>query len=240
MNKTYDEGMALVDGLLEHMPAHKCHVVLCAPAPYLHAAGNRVSKHKCVFVAGQDCSAHVSGAYTGEVAAPMLASVGCKYVVVGHSERREFHREGPEELAQKTDRALEAGLIPIFCCGEPLKIRESGKHLAFVRKQLKASLSHLIPDQALQIVVAYEPIWAIGTGLTASPEQAQEMHEAIRKLMGTMWGKRVANKISILYGGSVNPGNAHALFAQADVDGGLVGGASLKASDFHAIIAALG
>ena len=170
----------------------------------------------------------------------MLASVGVKYVILGHSERRQYYGETNHLLAQKIDRVLGTDVLPIFCCGEALEIREAGQHVAFVGEQLRESLFHLSAEQMAKVIIAYEPIWAIGTGVTASKEQAQEMHREIRQLIAAQYSPELADAIPILYGGSVKPANAEALFAQADVDGGLVGGASLKAPDFCAIIHSFG
>jgi triosephosphate isomerase len=187
-------------------------------------------------IAAQNCFYKNSGAYTGEISPEMLADLGIDYVILGHSERREYFHETNEELAQKTDAALENGLSVIFCCGEPLSIRKEGTQNAYVSKQLEEGLFHLDKEQLKNIVIAYEPIWAIGTGETASPEQAQEMHAHIRSLLQDKYGKQASENISILYGGSVKPDNAKEIFGQKDVDGGLVGGASLKADMFGEII----
>jgi triosephosphate isomerase (TIM) len=239
MNMTLVEGESLVHNLLDMLPEERGEVILCVPFVLVHRIVQLVGNTPRMMVAAQDCSAKVSGAYTGEVNAAQIASVGAKYVVIGHSERREYHNETNAILAEKVNRAFESGLTPIFCCGEPLKVREQEKHVAWVKKQIKQGIGHLTAEQALRLVVAYEPIWAIGTGLTASPAQAQETHAAIRKLLAGLWGKRIAGKIPILYGGSVGAGNAAELFSQEDVDGGLVGGASLKAGDFSTIAGAL-
>ena len=189
-----------------------------------------------VFLAAQNVSEHVSGAYTGDVSVEMLKSVGVTHVVLGHSERRTYHNETNEQLAKRVDLALDGDLTPIFCCGESLDVRESGKHEAFVTNQLAESLFHLNEEQIQKIVIAYEPIWAIGTGVTASTEQAQEMHKTLRGFLASKYGQEVADEISILYGGSAKPSNAPELFSQPDVDGGLIGGASLKSRDFVDII----
>ena len=181
----------------------------------------------------------IRDSYTGETSAEMLKSLGLKYVVLGHSERREYYHEDNVLLAAKTDMALANGLRPIFCCGEPLEVREAGSQNDYVAKQLEESLFHLGPETMFGFVIAYEPIWAIGTGKTASSEQAQEMHAHIRSVLASKYGKDVADSISILYGGSVKAGNAIELFSQPDVDGGLVGGASLVAAEFAGIINAL-
>jgi triosephosphate isomerase len=189
-------------------------------------------------VAAQNCHQKESGAYTGEISASMLSALGIDHVIIGHSERREYFHETNAILAQKVDVALKHGLGPIFCCGEPLDIRQAGNHVAHVKTQLQEGLFHLDKADLLKIIVAYEPIWAIGTGVTASREQAQEMHQEIRTMLADQYGQDIADQIPILYGGSVNAGNASDLFSQPDVDGGLVGGASLKEADFAAIIQA--
>ena len=185
-----------------------------------------------MFLAAQNCNEHDSGAYTGEISVDMLKSVGATYVILGHSERREYFNENNQQLAAKVSKVLEQGLTPIFCCGEPLAIREQGDPYSYVNKQIEESLFHLASDEINQVVIAYEPIWAIGTGKTASSEQAQQMHKSIRDFLANQYGKERAENISILYGGSCKPDNARELFSQEDVDGGLIGGASLKSRDF--------
>ncbi len=189
--------------------------------------------------AAQNCHHKTAGAYTGEVSVEMLQSIGVNYCVIGHSERREYNGETNAMLAEKVNLCLETGITPIFCCGEPLDIRESGTQNEFVAAQLKESLFHLPAERIKELVIAYEPIWAIGTGKTASTEQAQEIHRFLRSVLAEKYGEELANEIPILYGGSVKAGNAAELFACPDVDGGLVGGASLVAGDFIAIIKAL-
>ena len=184
------------------------------------------------FVAAQDVSAHNKGAYTGEVSAGMLQSISIKHVLIGHSERREYHNENAALLLQKVKEALANNLQPIFCCGEPLEIREAGNQNDYVAKQLEEVLFQLNAEELKNIIIAYEPIWAIGTGKTASSDQAQEMHAHIRTVIKSKIGEAASNNISILYGGSVKGSNAEEIFSKADVDGGLVGGASLDADDF--------
>jgi len=186
-------------------------------------------------VGAQNCSEHESGAYTGEISAPMLKSIGIPYVILGHSERRQYFGEDGKLLAKKVDVALKYGLTPIFCCGEPLEVRESNGHEALVKKQVEESLFHLDATGLQKVVIAYEPVWAIGTGKTATAQQAQDMHAVIRKHLASKYGEAIASSISILYGGSVNAANAKELFSCADVDGGLVGGASLKSREFTEI-----
>ena len=236
MNKTYQEGRNLAKAIAEGMGKTNALVILGTPAIHLKTVGNIVKKVPKLELAAQNCHQAESGAYTGELSADMIRSVGAKYVILGHSERRQYFKESNKLLAEKVDIVLSKGLIPIFCCGESLSIREAGTHIDFVKKQLEASLFHLTPEQFSKIIIAYEPIWAIGTGVTASPDQAQDMHRAIRKLLADKYGPAIAEGTSILYGGSVKPSNAKELFKRADVDGGLVGGASLKAADFIQII----
>ena len=204
--------------------------------PFVYLSELAGKKDSAVTVVAQNCADKESGAYTGEISVSMIKSVGAKYVILGHSERREYFNEGHELLAAKVNTVLGKRLIPIFCCGEPLAIREAGTHVAHVKKQLEDSLFHLKKNAFSKIIIAYEPIWAIGTGVTASPQQAQDMHKAIRALLADKYGATVADGTSILYGGSVKPANAKEIFGQPDVDGGLVGGASLKAADFLQII----
>ena len=235
MNKTIEEGKALTSEVV-NMVADELRddvrVVLCPPFVHLTTVLSLTKGASQIAVGAQNCNEHPSGAYTGEVAANMLTSVGVSYVILGHSERREYYGESNELLAKKVNAVLEADLIPIFCCGEPLQIREQGKQDDYVNQQIQATLFHLAPEQFSQVVVAYEPIWAIGTGKTASSDQVQEMHATIRKQILEKYGENIANDISILYGGSVKPGNAKELFSCLDVDGGLIGGASLKSRDF--------
>lgn len=241
MNCTYQQGEELLDNILGANISLADHrqVVFAVPFPYLIMANSEVADEKNYFIAAQNCYHKKSGAYTGEVSAEMLHSIGIKYCILGHSERREYFQESNKMLAEKLDLCLEYGITPIFCCGEPLGIREAGTQNAYVEVQLKESLFHL-PDSAIsKIVIAYEPIWAIGTGKTASSDQAQEMHAHLRSVLAKQYGPLLANNISILYGGSVKANNAKDLFARPDVDGGLVGGASLNAEEFIAIINAL-
>lgn len=241
MNLTLTEGLALTDGLYQQPPQLAAHqqVVLSVPFPYLQVVQNRLAGQANSFVAAQNCYHKANGAYTGEVSAAMLQSLELHYVVIGHSERREYFAEDNATLAAKVDMAMAHGLHPIFCCGEPLVIREAETQNSFVETQLRESLFHLSAEQITGFVIAYEPIWAIGTGKTASSQQAQEMHQHIRSVLAAQYGAAVADSISILYGGSVKAANAKEIFSQSDVDGGLVGGASLVAAEFTAIIAAL-
>jgi triosephosphate isomerase len=213
--------------------------VIAVPAPYLILAQQKLAGKANFFVAAQNCYTKKSGAYTGETSVEMLQSIGIPYVLIGHSERREYFNETNALLADKVNIALEYGITPIFCCGEALDIREANTQNDFVSQQLAESLFHLSAEQLQKTVIAYEPIWAIGTGKTASSQQAQEMHAHIRSVLAAKYGGSVANTISILYGGSVKGSNAVELFSQSDVDGGLVGGASLNADEFTIIINAL-
>lgn len=213
--------------------------VFGVPFPYLLLAKDKVKDKQGFFIAAQNCYTKESGAFTGEVSAPMLSSCNIEYVIIGHSERREYFNEDNKMLSQKVDVCLKNNLKPIFCCGESLEIRESEKQDEFVENQLKESLFHLESSAIQNFVIAYEPIWAIGTGKTASAEQAQEMHAHIRSIVASKYGKEIAQTISILYGGSVKASNAKEIFGKPDVDGGLVGGASLNASEFAEIIGSL-
>ena len=241
MNLTLTEGEALLDAInaKPHSLAPNQEAIFAVPFPYISMAQAKVGAKSNVYVAAQNCSNKLSGAYTGEVSVTMLQSMCVKYVVIGHSERREYFNESNELLAQKVDICLENKTTPIFCCGEPLEIRESATQNEYVAKQLSESLFHLTEDAISHVVIAYEPIWAIGTGKTASSDQAQEMHSFIRSHIASKYGASLADSISILYGGSVKSANAVEIFGQSDVDGGLVGGASLIADEFVAIINAL-
>lgn len=238
MNLMPEEGVALTKQLSELQVPKGVKVVLCPPFIHLAAISTLIQNKSGFALGAQNCHQEDKGAFTGEVSAKMLRAIGAEYVILGHSERREYYAEDGVLLAKKVDRALQGGLTPIFCCGEALNIRNAGTHIAHVAAQLEASLFHLGAEDFSRIVIAYEPIWAIGTGRTASPEQAQEMHEAIRGLIASQYGVEVAANTPILYGGSVGAANAGDLFSRPDVDGGLVGGASLKAEDFAQIIAA--
>jgi triosephosphate isomerase len=241
MNLTLTEGEALLDAISANSHALAAHqeTIFAVPFPYIPMAQAKMGAKTNVFIAAQNCSEKASGAYTGEVSVHMLQSLCVKYVVIGHSERREYFNESNELLAQKVNICIENKTTPIFCCGEPLSIREAGTQNEYVAKQLSESLFHLSETAIKQVVIAYEPIWAIGTGKTASSDQAQEMHAFIRSHIASNYGAAVADSISILYGGSVKSANAVEIFGQPDVDGGLVGGASLIADEFVAIINAL-
>ena len=236
MHKTFEEGLELAGQIVSGFEGDKGVEVVLAP-PFIHqkAVGELLATVEGMSLAGQNCHQEAYGAYTGEVSAEMLRSVGARYVILGHSERRQYFGEDDELLRAKVDRALEAGLDIIFCCGESLEVREGGDFLSFVSKQVEAALFHLEESSMARVVLAYEPIWAIGTGRTASPEQAQEMHAHLRKKLGERYGEAFAERQTILYGGSCKPTNAKELFSQPDVDGGLIGGASLVAEDFLSI-----
>ena len=241
MNLSHQEADSLLDQLLasqHHLSSNQA-VIFALPAIYIPLAVQKLNGKSNIFVAAQNCHQKANGAYTGEIAAPMYASVGVQHIILGHSERREFFAESDTLLAEKTEAVLAIGSTPIFCCGEPLSIREAGTQDSFVEAQLKNALFHLSADQIVKVVIAYEPIWAIGTGKTATSEQAQEIHAYIRSVFAAQYGQNIADQISILYGGSVKAANAKEIFSQPDVDGGLVGGASLIATEFAAIINAL-
>ncbi len=240
MNTTLDEGVELannVNTLLQGKKAN-CDVIVCVPFTHLTSV-NAVLDPALVKLGAENCSEHAKGAYTGEVSASMVKSTGAEYVILGHSERRQYFGENNAQLLAKTKLALENGLRPIFCVGEVLEERENGTYNEVVKSQVEA-LFDLSAEDFGQIVVAYEPVWAIGTGKTATADQAQDMHAHIRAVIAEKYGKEVADNTSILYGGSCKPGNAKELFAKADVDGGLIGGAALKAEDFMGIIEAFG
>jgi len=241
MNLTYQQGEKLLDEVLQANIPLQNHqkVIFAVPFPYLIMAMSEVADEEGYHVAAQNCSDKKNGAYTGEISAEMLHSIGIKYCVVGHSERREYFLENNKLLAEKVNVCLQNDITPIFCCGESLRVREENNQNQFVQRQLEESLFHLTEEQIRTIIIAYEPIWAIGTGKTATTEQAQEMQKHIRFVLESKYGKNVTDEIAILYGGSVKANNAAELFSCPDVDGGLVGGASLVARDFIEIIKAL-
>lgn len=239
MNKNLQEGLALATSLNEALKGKTIHCDVIIGTPHIHLASvcNAIDVTK-IGVAAQNCADKESGAYTGEISPAMVASTGAKYVILGHSERRAYYHETAEILKEKVVLALKHHLTPIFCVGEVLEERESEKHFEVVKSQIEQSLFELSAEDFSKIVLAYEPVWAIGTGKTASPAQAQEMHAFIRKTVAEKYGASVANATSILYGGSCNAGNAKELFANPDVDGGLIGGASLEVEKFMPIIEA--
>ena len=241
MNLTYQQGEKLLDDILAAEIKLKDHqkTIFAVPFPYLTMTRSEVAEEKNYYAAAQNCYHKKSGAYTGEVSAEMLHSLNINYCIVGHSERREYFSEVNATLAEKVDLCLANFIIPIFCCGEALTIREAGTQNEFVAKQLSESLFHLTADQIKNMVIAYEPIWAIGTGKTATTAQAQEMHAHLRSILKGKYGDGIADQVPIIYGGSVKASNAAELFSCPDVDGGLVGGASLVATDFIEIIRSL-
>lgn len=241
MNLTLQQAQTLTRELLSADLAlnENRFVVFGVPFPYLTSIQHLTAGRDHICVAAQNCSHKASGAYTGEVSIEMLKSIDVPYVIIGHSERREYFNETNNMLAEKVSICFEYGLKPIFCCGEALSIREAGTQNSFVENQLRESLFHLSAEHLKDFVIAYEPIWAIGTGKTASSQQAQEMHAHIRTVLADGYGQELANSISILYGGSVKAANAREIFGQPDVDGGLVGGSSLLAAEFSVIINSL-
>ena len=235
MNTTVAEGVELAKAVVAAASEVPADVKLIIAPPFTHLYPvAEVVKDTPVGLSSQNCADHKSGAYTGEVAVNMIAGVGAEYVILGHSERREYYGETDAKLVEKVNLALEQGLSPIFCIGEKLEEREAGRHFEVVTEQVKNVLFTLTPEQMANVIVAYEPVWAIGTGKTATAEQAQEIHAEIRKVLAEKFGT-LAEEISILYGGSCNPTNAKELFACPDIDGGLIGGAALKADSFKAI-----
>lgn len=234
LNGTITETKKLIDGLLAGNLTGDAEAVVCPPFTALCTAGKMLNNSK-IAVGAQDMSAHSSGAFTGEVSAEMLLTVGTSYVILGHSERRQYHAESDSLVNTKAVAALRAGLTPIICVGETLEQRESGQMTDVIGTQVKGSLAGFNAEELKKIVVAYEPVWAIGTGKTATPDQAQEVHAFVRSTIAEM-DSDAAAVMPILYGGSVKPANAKELLAQPDIDGALVGGAALKADDFIAII----
>ncbi|RLD90707.1 MAG: triose-phosphate isomerase [Bacteroidetes bacterium] len=238
MNATFQEAEELIADIVESLEKNTpgCEVIVCPPAVYLELASDYANDYENVLSIGaQNVSEYEKGAYTGEIAASMLASMSMEYCIVGHSERRKYFGETNQQLALKVERLLENAIHPIFCCGEQLEEREAGNHFKVVETQIKEALFHFSNDEFSNLLIAYEPVWAIGTGKTATTDQAQEMHAYIRTLIAEKFGKETAEDTTILYGGSCNAANAKELFANKDVDGGLIGGASLKANDFVAI-----
>ncbi len=241
MNLNKDQALSLTTELVDvlgTLPENQ-RVMVCPPSIHLSIVTEIASGSPVLEVGGQNMHQAESGAYTGEISGAMLKSYGIDSVLLGHSERRAYFHEDNDLLRKKVDAALAAGIEVIYCFGEMLEERENNTHFEVVSRQLKEALFHLEASQWKDIVLAYEPVWAIGTGRTASPEQAQEMHAHIRGVLADHYGKDCADGVSILYGGSVKPGNAGEIFGQPDVDGGLIGGASLKKDDFMAIVAAM-
>jgi len=238
MNTTFSEATSLAWDIFSLVPTVTDKTVLlivAPPFPFIEGVSGKLKGADNVFVAAQNCSFEESGAFTGEVSVAMLASMTVDYVIVGHSERRRLYNETSEELSKKIQLSIKHKVIPIYCVGETLPEREASQHFNVVQEQLEKALWILTTEDASQVVIAYEPVWAIGTGKTATAAQAQEMHAFIRQLISEKFGKNVSENISILYGGSCNPQNAAELFACPDIDGGLIGGASLKAKDFITI-----
>ena len=237
MNTTLQEGVALAKEVNEALNnvTPKCDVVICTPFTHLASVNEVIDTNK-LGLGAENCADHKSGAYTGEVSAPMVASTGATYVILGHSERRQYYGETSETLKEKVALALENNLTPIFCIGEVLAERENGTYNEVVKKQIEEALFNLSAEDFGKIILAYEPVWAIGTGKTATPEQAEDMHAHIRNLIAERYGKEVADNTSILYGGSCKPSNAKELFAKPDIDGGLIGGAALDAASFMGIV----
>ena len=238
MNLTFQEADDLLGDLmdrLEEIEELDTEIIICPPFTYLEMATDCCEEYQMFEVGAQNLSAFDSGAYTGEISASMLESMGVTYSIIGHSERRKYFEEDDKMLTAKVNQALKNGIIPIFCVGESLPEREAEKHFEVVRRQIRHGLFHLDMDEFSKIIIAYEPVWAIGTGVNATPEQASEMHAYIRKLIDERYGPEVAKATMILYGGSCNSKNAKDIFAQPGVDGGLIGGASLKADEFVSI-----
>lgn len=240
MNTLLAEGITLAQELNTFMSGYETDAKVVIGVPFTHISQciDAVDE-KNVLISAQNCSEHDSGAYTGEVSVQMIKSLGLKYVIVGHSERREYFGDTDGLVGIKVIKCLENGISPIVCCGETLEERESGNHFDIIKTQLLKACIGVQRTSILDVIIAYEPIWAIGTGKTASPEQAQEIHAYIREIISEIYSVEIASEISILYGGSVKPNNAKELFSQNDIDGGLVGGASLKAEDFIQIIKAI-
>jgi len=237
MNKNLQEGLKLVQELNEKIGNFKIddvQLIVGTPSIFLSSIQNELKDSK-IKVSAQNIHQEGSGAFTGEISAEMVKSIDVSYTIIGHSERREYFGETSEQIALKVKKAIALGLTPIYCCGEVKEERESGKHFDVVNKQISSELFDLSTEDFSKVVIAYEPVWAIGTGLTASPEQAQEIHAFIRKTVANKYSDAIANETSILYGGSCKPGNAKEIFSKPDVDGGLIGGASLVADDFLAI-----
>jgi triosephosphate isomerase (TIM) len=238
MNKEFVDAEELISEIadqLEEIELGNRNVVICPPFLFLEMATD-IAEEASFSVGAQNMNDHGSGAYTGEISAAMLASMEVEYCIIGHSERRKYFQEDHGMLARKIEQALTHSIRPIFCCGEVLPEREAGRHKEVVKKQLEESLFQLNETEILSVVIAYEPVWAIGTGVNATPEQAQEMHAFIRDLLKSKYSDAIADETSILYGGSCNSKNARELFAQKDVDGGLIGGASLDAAEFIKIV----
>ncbi len=237
MNLTGKEATALAQGIVAGLPSDSVDVAICPPSIYLSAVGQQLTGSS-IGLGGQNMSSEASGAYTGEISAEMLRDVGCKYVILGHSERRQLFGETSQQVRQKTIAAVDAGLVPIVCLGETLDQRESAQTERVLEQQLFDSLAGHTSEVISRVVIAYEPVWAIGTGKVATPAQAEEVHAHLRKQLETLYTASIADSVRIQYGGSVKPSNAEQLLSQPNIDGALVGGASLDAESFMAIIAA--
>ena len=239
MNLDYNEGLTLFSEIInmvkDEVSGHQ-QAIICSPFIHLHSLSRLAKGYDKVALGAQNAHQAEAGAYTGEISAKMIKSVGAEYVILGHSERRQYFGESNELLAKKTDTALTNGLKPIFCIGETLQEREANQHFDIIKSQLEEGVFHLNETHFTQLIIAYEPVWAIGTGVTASSAQAQEIHAFIREEIAAKYNQQTADNTTILYGGSCNPKNAPELFAQSDIDGGLIGGASLKSRDFVDIV----
>ena len=239
MNLDYTAGLSLFSEVLNMVNDEVTgsqEVVVCSPYIHLNSLGQLAKENKSVSVGAQNCHQAESGAFTGEISAAMIKSVGAEYVILGHSERRQYFGETDALLAEKVNAALKNNLKPIFCIGETLDERNENRHFNVIKQQLENGIFNLSEEDFSKLVLAYEPVWAIGTGLTATPEQAQEVHAFIRKEIAAKYDDSIADNTTILYGGSCNPKNAAELFSQSDIDGGLIGGASLKSRDFVDIV----
>ncbi len=239
MNKTFSEAQSLIGQLLDYQKNNTthCEIYIAPPSLYLTTAKDLLKDSK-IEVYAQDMSEHASGAYTGEISVSMLQSIDANGSIIAHSERRQYHGETDSHANRKVKALLDAGLTPIYCNGETLDQRKAGQHFDVIKNQTQVALFTLTAEEIKKVVIAYEPVWAIGTGETATPEQAQEVHAFIRNLIAEKYGQETADEVSILYGGSVKPDNAKEIFAQPDIDGGLIGGAALKVEDFAKIIEA--
>lgn len=239
MNTNLPEALKLTKEIVQSCSEPNTQVVLAPPFPFLVPVVELTKNMSNIKVGAQNCSQNTSGAFTGEVSAEMVASTGAEMVIVGHSERRLYFKEDELVLSEKINKALLNNLVPIYCVGESREQRESGKFKEVIEKQIAKALFHLSAAEMKKVILAYEPVWAIGTGLTATPQQAEDVHAFIRELLQDHYGESLADEITILYGGSCKPDNASELFAQKNIDGGLIGGASLKANDFTSIVKAL-
>lgn len=237
MNNSLTDAIALIDGILANLDTRTtAEIIVCPAYPFIGPIIHHLKDFNRIKLGAQNCSEHIAGAFTGEVSAPMLKSIECDYVIIGHSERRTYYNESNAQIKEKIKRALENGLAPVFCIGEKIEQRQSETQFEVVKEQIKQVLCDFNANELEKLIIAYEPVWAIGTGVTATTAQAQEMHAFIRKTIAELFDAEFAAELPILYGGSCNAQNAKELFSCADVDGGLIGGASLKAVDFCSII----